>query len=116
MNLAMIVDNVLYVRTVYPKTSLLWTMFYFPSFVNIPKPPVPYFHHHMMAATTDQQRAFWDMILQLEYALLYAAQWWNDCQSVNRRSIIQADTALWPQERLGALCPDPQASNTISGT
>lgn len=61
----------------------------------------------MMAAVSSQENAFWHVILEMEYAALYAAQWSHECEHGQLGWVLPADTLHWLHERLGILPLDP---------
>lgn len=42
-----------------------------------------------------RESAFWDRVLQLKYAALYAANWWNESELEQRWWVIPTDTMQW---------------------
>lgn len=44
-----------------------------------------------MAAIPTQKNPFWKVIVKMEYDPLYAVQWWNECEPMQRGLVIEAE-------------------------
>lgn len=71
-----------------------------------------YFHNFMMVVTSVQEALFWNVILEMEYSMLYAAQWWHEFQLGNWVCVLPADTV---NELLQRLLYPPLDPDIIDG-
>ena len=95
-------NNLPYLREVYPRAPDWYTATRFPAALTFPLPFVIFYYHtRIRAATGEREIAFWDTILQLEVALLFATAWYNDATRGRRGYVLPADTIQWLRVRLG---------------
>ena len=89
-------------REIYPRAPDWFTTHRFPAALACPLPFVVfYFHNQIRQAATPAERRFWDLLLQLEYALLYATAWFNEAINGHRGFVLTRSTIDWLRERLG---------------
>ena len=54
----------------------------------------------MAQAIAENEVRFWDYLLQLEHALMFATRWWDEATRGHRVWIIPHETIQWLLERL----------------
>ena len=90
-----------YLREVYPRAPDWFTAYMFPAALPCPLPfAIFYFHTMIRQADTPAEQAFWDRVLQMEQALLYATAWYNEAVNAHRGYVLPTETIQWLRERL----------------
>lgn len=98
---AVVPNNIPYLRGIYPETPTWYNHHFFPVAVPFPMPLVIFYFHNRIREATGRERDFWDRIIQLEVALLYAAGWFNEAARGRRGYVLPPETITWMRERIG---------------
>ena len=97
-----VADNVHYLREVYPRSPHWYNLHRFPAAIACPLPLVTfYFHTLIRSADTQAEKRFWDNLMQMEVALLFATAWYNQAVNGRRGFVLRGDTVQWLRQRLG---------------
>ena len=112
----MTAENIAKLKKLYPGKLSWWNTTFFPVIVPCPSPLVLFYYHiEWMRSATKAELEFWELLFELEHAVLYAACWWYEATRYGRAVVLPEDTISWLKERLNDLVIDPLGPN-ISGT
>lgn len=95
------------VRCVYPICEEWYDEYWFPNGVPMPLPPIAYYLHHLFHSSDPTVRAKAFKLLKYEFALLFAAFWWQEAARGHRMFIVPSETVAWLTDLLGDIPIDP---------
>lgn len=105
-------SNVIKLNTQYPRAQDWWSPKYSPVIVpRTSRPVLFYYHLQWKAATSEEDRLFWELLFELEDAVLYAASWWYKASRFGIAVILPTLTVRWLEERIGNIKIDPEESS-----
>lgn len=64
----------------------------------------------IVAAKDEGDRLFWEYVVQLEYAAIFAVTWWHECSRGHRGFYLRTETIEWLEQVLGDMAVDPDTN------
>ena len=90
-----------------------WNVFRFPAGVPAPAPPSVFDYYNRIKSATGQEKMFWKSVVEFEYALIYMACWWHECERGQKAYILCQNTIDWIAQRLpGEYIVDGESFNS----
>jgi len=89
-----------------------WSIEFFPAGVFAPLPPCVYYYRNEIVHSEGLERSRWYHLIQLEFALLFAACWWHAACRGHRAIVVQPATVNYLVELLGDVPIDPVTRHT----
>lgn len=87
-------------QTIHPEIFSDWSILCFPAGVPAPAPPALFYFYDRIKNATGQAELFWKRVLEHEYAYIFVASWWHECERGQKAFIVPQWTITWIRQRI----------------